>query len=244
MFGSLFGKRKPSADLDFPVVDLHSHMLPGIDDGAANVEESITMLRTFQEMGYRKVITTPHITTGYDNTPEIIRGKLEEVRSAADAAGLTIHIEAAAEYFLDERFMSLVNEGQEILTLGTRKHVLIETAFMTRPIMLVEVVKTLQNLGYRPIYAHPERYTYLQSNWDSVKKIYNSGILFQINAMSLIGYYDNAPRKLAERLIDEGMVSFIGSDCHKPKHAELYKKARESKYFAKALELDIQNNTL
>lgn len=244
MLSFLFGKKSKASDLPFPEVDLHSHMLPGIDDGSSSAEESVEMLRKFQDMGFRKVITTPHITEGYDNTPMIIRGKLEEVRSAAKAAGLTIEVNAAAEYFLDERFINLIDTDQEILTLGTGNYVLIETAFMTRPIMLTETVKKLQSKGYRPIYAHPERYSYLQGNWDTVKKIYDSGILFQINALSLTGYYDGGPRKLAERLIDEGMVSFIGSDCHKPKHAEAYQKARETKYYQKALALDLLNNTL
>jgi tyrosine-protein phosphatase YwqE len=233
MFESFFGKKNADPSFPFPIVDLHSHLLPGIDDGSANIEESITMLKAFQEMGFKKVITTPHITEGYENTPEIIRGKLAEVQSVAEAQGLEIKIEAAAEYFLDEKFIALINEDKEIITLGKNNHVLVETAFMTRPIMIVETVKLLQSKGYRPIYAHPERYQYLQGNWDTVKKIYDSGILFQINAMSLVGYYDNAPRKLAERLIDEGMVSFIGSDCHKPKHTDFYKKARESKYYHK-----------
>lgn len=241
-----FLKPKPKDDeleLELPVVDLHSHFLPGIDDGSSSAEESVTMLRAFQEMGFRKAITTPHVSEGFENTPDIIRGKLEEVRSALTHAGLNIQVEAAAEYFLDEPFLKAVREGGEIMTFGDR-YVLIETAFMTKPIMLIETVKELHKQGYNPIYAHPERYRYLQGSWDVVKQIYDSGILFQVNALSLVGYYDEAPRKLAERLIDEGMVHFVGSDCHKPKHAEAYKKARASKYYRKAVGLQLRNNYL
>lgn len=244
IFSFLTGSSKSKEEeLELPVVDLHSHFLPGIDDGSSSIDETLSMLRSFQDMGFRKVITTPHVSEGFDNSPELIRAKLEEVRSAVNHAGLTIQVEAAAEYFLDENFLSTLREGREILSFGDR-YVLVETAFMTKPIMLVETVKELQAAGYRPIYAHPERYNYLQGNWEAVKQIYNSGILFQVNALSFVGYYDEGPRRLAERLVDEGMVSFIGSDCHKPKHAANYAKARATKHYRKAVQNQILNNWL
>lgn len=246
MFNFLFGKKKKEEDEDLQLItkDLHSHFIPAIDDGSSSVEETLTMLKTFIGMGFSKVITTPHITEGYDNSPETILPGLQTIREAIQKEGLNIQIEAAAEYFLNESFFKMCQEdSKDLLSFGDR-YILIETAFLNRPIILNETVKVLQSLGYNPIYAHPERYQYLQGNWDLVKKIYETGIMFQINALSIGGYYDDGARKLAERLIDNQMVHFVGSDCHKPKHAEAYKKVRESNYYKKACQLNLFNQYL
>lgn len=242
-----FGKKSNADDADLPAItaDMHSHFLPGIDDGSKDLEESVTMIGLFAGMGFKTLVTTPHVLTGfYDNTPAIVNGKLEEVRKAVADRGIDIRLFAAAEYFCDEHFTAKVADNEELLSFGTNKYVLIETGFLNEPVNMVDIFSQLRLQGYSPILAHPERYTYFNTNFQKCVKHFQAGALFQINALSLAGYYDKPAQKMAEWLIDQGMVHFVGSDCHKPKHAELYRQVRSTKYYQKLRELPLHNHNL
>lgn len=222
--------------------DIHSHLLPAIDDGSKSYEESITLLKRFISLGYKKVITTPHIMSDfYRNTPEIIQSKLQKLREKIRENKLEIQVEAAAEYYMDDWFIRQVNKKEPLLTFDDR-YLLFETSFMSKPKQFFEVIFKLQTQGYKPVMAHPERYTYLQGNFDLAEKIHSKQILLQINLNSLDGYYGKSAQKLAEKLIDKGMVSFAGSDCHGERHMACLEKVQKKKYYQKLKKLSMMNN--
>lgn len=244
---SFFKKKKQEPEQEIiPLrVDMHSHVLPGIDDGAANMEESLSMIKGFVEMGYQKLIMTPHIMEDYyRNTPEIILSKLDEVRKATAEAGLSIELEAAAEYYLDEFMMARIEREEPLLTFGD-KYVLVETSYMNACPFLSNAVYQLRLQGYKPVLAHPERYVYLFEDWgEAVRMKEEYGLIFQVNLNSLTGYYSKDSMILADKFIQHGMVTFFGSDCHKARHQDVMRNALRTRAYAKAMEQGIANNWL
>ena len=204
----------------------------------------MTMIRTFAQRGYTKLITTPHIIQDfYNNSPETILPALELVRAAIKAEGLPIELHAAAEYFLDEAFIERVDTNEPLLTFGTN-YVLFETAFLNEPVYLRDVIFKLILAGYKPVFAHPERYQYLFGKMDRLEEIYDSGALLQINLLSLLGYYNKPAQDIAEWLIDKEMVAFAGTDCHKPKHQEAMQALAKNKHYNKLLTQPLRNHGL
>lgn len=250
-FSKLFGSNLPPADslaLAALGTDMHSHLLPGLDDGAETVEHSVELLRQLQALGYRKLIMTPHVMGDfYRNTPESIRGALVALRKAAAAAGITgIELEYAAEYYLDESFGRRLENNEPLLTFGGEQRlVLFETSYINEPFNFNETVFNLLAAGYRPVLAHPERYTYLYGRFEELARIREQGVLLQVNLNSLTGYYSAGAKRVAEKLIDEGLVDLLGTDTHHLKHLDtLRSKVLISPYLAKALALPLLNNTL
>ena len=216
MIGSIFSKKKKFEGL-LSTTDLHSHLLPGIDDGVQSIEESLEVIKGFVNLGFKKLVTTPHVMHDfYRNDATIILSKLEEVRTAVSKESLAIEIEAAAEYYLDEYFLSQVNSKSNLLTFGDN-YVLFELSFMTKPLTIKEAVFSMQTNGYKPVLAHAERYLYYHDSIKDLQELANNGVLLQLNLLSLSGYYSKAVKKMANKLIDLGIISFIGSDCHNPK---------------------------
>lgn len=198
-------------------VDIHSHLLPGLDDGVSSYEESIEMLTIFQELGYRKVITTPHVMgDSYKNTPEIILEAVKGLQEKVIEAGLTIQVQAAAEYYADEYFEKYLDEGN-LLTFGDN-HFLVETAFMSRADNFFNLMFKAQSAGYKPVLAHVERYMYLHGKPNDYQDLWDRGLLFQVNLGSLVGHYGPEVRDAAQMLLSTGKVHLLGSDAHKPKH--------------------------
>ncbi len=225
-------------------VDIHSHLLPGIDDGSQSMEETLSLVKAFYELGYRKLVTTPHVMSDiYRNTPAIISGKLTDVRHALSDASIEVDIEAAAEYYLDESLISAVHSDEPLLTFGDR-YLLFETNFLSEPLHLKEFIFQASTRGYKLILAHPERYAYLHHDMDKVEDLLNRGVQFQINISSITGLYSKPVRQLAVRLIEKGWVHWLGSDCHQAHHVELIREALSSKYMKKALNLPLLNNSL
>lgn len=218
-----FFKKKeilPPFDLSKIGVDIHSHLIPGIDDGAQSMDHSIAMLSKFQELGYSKVITTPHIMTdSFPNTRESILGGLEKVREEIKKVGLTIQIDAAAEYYFDETFMKKIKE-KDLLTFGGN-HVLVEFGFHNQPQYADEMFFELLSNGYKPVVAHFERYLYYIGSLDQALKWREKGVNIQLNINSLTGHYGPDIKKQAERMIDEVCFDFVGTDCHRIEHLML-----------------------
>ncbi|PWJ36096.1 tyrosine-protein phosphatase [Sediminitomix flava] len=244
----LFKKKKNVKTLgEVPAlqVDVHSHLIPGIDDGAANLEESIEMIKTFSNMGFRKIITTPHVMEDYfKNSPEIILNGLDQLRNEVYRQGIDIRIEAAAEYYLDEFFIKKLKNEEELLTIGEEKYILFETSYMTANAFLDEAIFLMQSQGLKPIMAHPERYVYLYGNYERLKSFHERGVLLQVNALSFLGYYSKDAQKVAQQLSDDGLIAFVGSDCHKAKHLEWYQKLESDYYYQKTLKDGVLNNSL
>lgn len=212
-------------------VDIHSHLLPGIDDGSSSLEQSLEMIKIFEQMGYQKLITTPHIMGDfYRNTPEIIREKLTQLQDYLRKHHVKLTIEAAAEYYLDEWLIQKLKNNQELLTFGSN-YLLFETGFMAPPKQLFEVIFEMQAQGYQPVFAHPERYNYLQDDFEMLHKMVDRGVLLQLNLNALHGYYGKPAKELAEKIIDRQWVSFLGTDCHKIGHLQhLHKSFKESSF--------------
>jgi tyrosine-protein phosphatase YwqE len=233
---SLFRKtlKKPTFNFNTIGVDMHSHILPGIDDGAATLQESIALVIKLKDLGFHKLIATPHIMADlYPNTTEIIEQALAILHEEVEKQRIQIQIEAAAEYFFDETFETKIEEGR-LLTFGDG-FLLFELSYVNQPNHLADVVKKLIQKGYKPILAHPERYLYLQQSLDDFNRIKDYGCYFQLNTLSLMGHYNKQIQKVAEYLIDHNLVDFIGSDIHRIKHADVLEKALYHPHLAKLL---------
>jgi protein-tyrosine phosphatase len=227
------------------VTDMHSHILPGLDDGAVDIEQSLSLIESLMGMGYKKLIATPHIMGDfYKNTPDGIRKKLAEVRLAVAERKWNIEIDAAAEYYLDEWFVERLRNEEPLLTFGDKRHLLFETSFINPPAQLNEAIFAMQAQGYKPVLAHPERYMYFFENFERLRDLHANGILLQLNINSLMGYYSLPAQIIAEKLIDLKMVSFAGTDCHTSKHIKALHTARSKKYYDKLISCELQNNFL
>lgn len=242
---SRFKRKKPLDPIDLGLIgtDMHSHLIPGIDDGSPEMAATIAMLRHFKDLGYKKVITTPHIMSDYyRNTTEIIREGCAAVRAEIAKRGLEIDFDAAAEYYLDDHFDRLI-DNNDLLTMGDRM-VLFELPFMAAPDMMKSVLFKLQMAGYRPVLAHPERYTYWHKETHRYRELVDRDVYLQLNINSLTGAYGLGVQKCAEWLVDQGLVSFAGSDCHHPGHLEMLTEARTTPHLHKLIESGALKNSL
>lgn len=237
-------RKNKTADPAPLLVDMHSHLLPGIDDGVSTMEEAEEIIVHLIAMGYERIITTPHVMSdAYRNTPEGILGRLEELTAHLRSKNINIPVSAAAEYYLDESLFKMIETNAQLLTFGDR-YLLFETNFITEPFNLKEFIFLATTKGYRLILAHPERYLYLQNNLPKIQDLLDRGVLMQMNISSLTGYYSRPVQQMAFKLIDRGMIHWLGSDCHHLQHAHLMREAKGLRYFRKALTLPLLNNSL
>lgn len=179
----------------------------------------------------------------FPNTPEIILKKLEEVKTAAASENIPIKIEAAAEYYMDELFLEKLDKNFPLLTFGG-KYLLFETSYINEPAFLRDGIFKISSLGMVPVLAHPERYVYIHNNVSILDDLIERGALLQLNINSISGYYSKPAKKIAQMLIENKLISFLGSDCHNRRHIEVLKKSIGSKYFLKAAESGMMNNLL
>ncbi|WP_395059679.1 tyrosine-protein phosphatase [Flavobacterium sp.] len=199
-------------------IDIHSHLLPGIDDGAQTIDDTQFLLDSLKNMGMSNFITTPHIFNGFwDNSKDKIQALELETNLNLNN---NVPFKAAAEYLMDDHFVSLFQK-KEILTLKDN-YVLVEMSYLNPPIQLFDIIFDLQVAGYKPVLAHPERYTFYHNNFDQYLKLKNAGCLFQINLPSTVGYYGAAVAQTAEKLLKKGLIDFVGSDVHHKKHIESF----------------------
>jgi tyrosine-protein phosphatase YwqE len=210
----LFSSKK-TALTDFSSVqaDMHSHLIPGIDDGAKTIHDSLQLIRRMHELGFSKMIITPHIQGEfYKNTPEIISEGLATLKETVNAEGIPVEMEAAAEYLLDDAFEEKLKTGN-LMTFG-EKYILVEVSYYSPHPDLKNIVFNLQVDGYKVILAHPERYSYWFKDFSKYEDLKDRGVFFQLNTVSLAGHYPEPVKKMAEKLIEKGMIEFIGSDMH------------------------------
>lgn len=247
-FRKIFGGNEQVAPASLAALgaDMHSHVLPGLDDGAETLEKSLELVEALMAKGYTKLIMTPHIMGDfYKNTPEGIREKLNLLQAAVHEKGWNIQLEFAAEYYLDEWFVRRLEDNEPLLTFGgDKKYLLFETSYINEPSFLKAVVFEMLSAGYKPVLAHPERYTYLYSKFDELKTLHEAGVLMQLNLNSLGGYYSEGAKRVAEKLIDAKMVHLVGTDTHSMKHIHFMQKAVSSKYFGKLMQLPLLNPQL
>lgn len=224
---NLFSRSKKivaeKADFSLLKTDMHSHLIPGIDDGSPDITTSLRLIRGMADLGYSKLITTPHIMWDmYKNTREGILEKLEVLRAAVKEQGWAIEIHAAAEYFLDEHVEQLVKKNEPLLTVSGNM-VLTEFSLAFPSHSLKDILFDMQMQGYQPIIAHPERYIYLEHNKEFYDELKDIGCLFQLNLLSLGNHYGKSVHELANYLIKKGYYDFIGTDLHHVRHLEALK---------------------
>lgn len=220
---SFFRKKSitPASAPVFPFdTDMHSHILPGIDDGSPDIETSLQLVRGLYSLGIRKAVATPHIIADlYRNTPETIHAALLLLNEAVVKEGIDIEITAAAEYMLDDYFMKLVRTGKKLLTIH-KNIVLTEQSYATPSGNLNEISFELMTAGYRPIMAHPERYVFYQGKFDEFHHLKDMGFLLQVNLLSLTGYWGKGVTKAARYLFENNLVDFVATDLHHDRHLQ------------------------
>jgi len=204
-------------------VDIHSHLLPAIDDGAQSMEESLELINALEKIGFTKLITTPHIMSHkFPNTMTTITTTLEKLKQKLQEENINLEIESAAEYYMDEHFFQLL-ERKEILTFG-ENYLLFEHSYGIKPQNYESLVFEIAVAGYKPVLAHPERYLFMHKDFQLYERLREQGVYLQLNLNSLSGYYSKPVQKVAQKLIDRGLISFIGSDMHHTKHLQHFEK--------------------
>lgn len=224
MFSKLLDKfKKKDFNLEnFYTTDLHSHLIPAIDDGVKTLDESIEIIKNMKELGYKKIITTPHIMSHrFPNKKKTILSGYELVKEELLRQNIDIQLEVAAEYYYDESFLEKIRK-KSLLTIGDN-YVLFELSYTTRPFGLEQVAYELLENGYKPILAHPERYTYYSNSLESYDSLKDMGLLFQINLNSLNSFYGKKPKIAAQYLVNNSLVDFVGSDIHSMKYFNSFK---------------------
>lgn len=201
-------------------VDIHAHWLPGIDDGAKSVEESIALLQRAYELGLTTVVATPHVYKEYyPNTQQTIQTSATTLKNALKTHELPVTLHVAAEYYLDEHFEALLAHG-DLLTFGNSHHVLVEQGFVGPTPNLFELMYQIQLKGMQPILAHPERYVYYWEEKNVLEDLHDRGVLFQLNLLSLTGHYGKVAKELGLWLAKQGMIDLVGTDTHRMEHLE------------------------
>lgn len=217
---SFFKKRSPAITGVVQALrcDLHSHLIPGIDDGSPDMGTSLRLIRGLHDLGYQRIVTTPHVNADvFPNTPDVIRAGETAVIDQLRSQGIGVGFRAAAEYLIDDGFLRALTADQPLLTLKD-KLVLVELSFAVPAINLKDILFQLQLRGYQPVLAHPERYLYFAANKGWYDQLRDTGCWFQLNLLSFAGYYGPEPRRLAEHLVKKQYVEFLGSDLHHERH--------------------------
>ena len=246
-FLGLFGRKKeplvPLRELGL-TCDMHSHLIPDVDDGAKTLDDSVNLAKGLLRLGYKKLIITPHFMTGfYNNTADGVKEKLETLKAELARQSVDIDVSVAAEYYIDYDFMNDLSV-KPMLTIGD-KRLLFECSFTNQHRNFDETVFEMQINGYKPVLAHPERYTYWHGSTSLMHEYHDRGIMFQINILSILGAYSPGTTKAARTLIDEGLCDFIGTDLHNAAQlAAIEKAVIPESLFIKLKSANLLNNTL
>lgn len=201
---------------------MHSHLIPGVDDGAESIETSLSLIQGLLSLGYKRIITTPHIRPDYfPNTREDLLERFADLKAAVKAAGIEVELACAAEYFVDYDFEATLEDNDLLKFSGN--HVLIEISTFSPPPNLHETLFKLRIKGYQPILAHPERYVFF-TKMEDFQKLKDFGCLFQLNILSLTGHYGKAVKDLANQLLKKDMIDLLGTDCHHQRHIDSLQK--------------------
>ncbi len=213
--------------------DMHNHILFGIDDGSKTLENSLLMARRFVDLGYSKVIATPHIMSNYyPNNRETISEKRDLLNQALIENQIPLELEFAAEYYIDEYFLEKLMNREPLLTFNGN-HVLVETSFLNRPVFFSKIMFELRTLGYIPVFAHPERYIYFHENYSQIDEVLELGVKLQINLLSLVGFYSPMVKKMAHWMVQNDKYNFLGTDAHNLDQMKVLTEVYQSKIFSK-----------
>lgn len=232
---NLFRRRPKEQTKLFYNTDMHCHILPYVDHGAQTIDDSLAMLRAEIDMGISRVVCTSHVTAEtFENTPETLSAAFEKLKAAVKEEGLPVELMLSAEYRIDEYWNKEYAAGHVLPMPG--KYLLLENSFIQELIGIDELMFELQVKGYRTILAHPERYRYYHGRHERYEKLHSMGVIFQLNILSLAGYFGSAPRTEALWLIEHDMCSMLGSDMHNLDHADIIKDYINSREWHKLIE--------
>ncbi|MGG5901826.1 tyrosine-protein phosphatase [Sphingobacterium daejeonense] len=232
-WNNLFGgykKAEPSYKnrLNWVGWDIHNHILPGIDDGSPDVEESIKLINGLKELGIHNSVSTPHVMAGvHNNTPETIKAAHGKLNDYLKSNAIDFKLNYSAEYMIDDQIDQWIETDK--LCLIADKYMLIEMSYLSESKALFNIIKDIQDRGYQPILAHPERYNYYHNNFKIFREVKDSGCMLQLNLLSISKYYGENVKTCALTLIRAGMYDFVGTDMHHTRHLEAL-KAVVSKY--------------
>lgn len=232
----LGGGSRSNANFSAIACDMHSHLIPAIDDGSQSLEESIVLIEGLHSFGYKKIITTPHIMfPGFENGPETILPGLELLRKELKARNIPVEIDAAAEYYYNEHFFEKIEQNDLMCFSGNK--VLFELPTMNAPIDLRETVFKLTSNGYVPVLAHVERYPYLyEHGLDEFEYLRSMGVLLQVNIGTFVGVYKEQLKFIAYKLAEKEMIDLIGTDLHNERHLGYLDKALKDRKFLRLLD--------
>jgi protein-tyrosine phosphatase len=215
--------------------DIHSHILPGLDDGSPDVETSLQLLQSLSDVGIHKFICTPHVIGDmYRNTPETINGALSKLRNAIKQNAMSMEISAGAEYMLDDHFLELLRKKEPLMKL-TKNYILTELSYSTAPEKLEKISFEININNYLPLMAHPERYPYYHKNYDAYFRMKELGFLLQVNLLSLTGYYGKNVAKAAKFILENKLADFVGTDLHHFNHLNVLTDTKSIALFEKYL---------
>ncbi|MBT2562739.1 tyrosine-protein phosphatase [Pedobacter sp. ISL-64] len=211
---NFFSKKNKVTDISWLGVDIHSHILPGIDDGSPDLATSLRFVKSLQELGFDQLIATPHIYQElYPNTKDTIVSAKDLLQQEMDKANVSLKLSAGAEYMVDQDFKM---DGP-LCTLD-QKHLLIEMSYLSESPGISQTIFDIEIKGYQPVLAHPERYTFYFRDKSRLKRFKEKGCLFQLNLLSILGYYGKDVKQLAEALLKDKMYDLAGTDMHHDKH--------------------------
>ncbi|TCD17333.1 histidinol phosphatase [Pedobacter psychrodurus] len=221
---SFFSKKNKVTDISWLGVDMHSHILPGIDDGSPDVATSVRFVKSLTELGFEQLIATPHIFKElYPNTLESIAKAKVDLQTALNQANISTKLSAGAEYMIDQDF----SLDGHLCTLD-QKHLLIEMSYLSESPGISQTIFDVEIKGYKPVLAHPERYTFYFKDKSRLKRFKEKGCLLQLNLLSVVGYYGKEVKQLAELLLKEKMYDLAGTDLHHDKHLNTLTEAIRS----------------
>jgi protein-tyrosine phosphatase len=196
------------------MIDLHCHILPGLDDGAPDVAVSLEMARMFIDEGVKAVACTPHILPGlYHNSGPQIRTAIEQLRAALAQSDLKLDLVCGSDAHMTPDFVAKLKSGQ-ILSLADSRYVLVEPPHHVAPARLEQFFFEILVAGYVPILTHPERLTWVKAQYGAIQRLAQAGVWMQITAGSLTGDFGRGAQYLAERMLDEGIVHLLATDAH------------------------------
>jgi protein-tyrosine phosphatase len=239
---SIFKKKSSPGAFPFErlKVDMHSHLIPAVDDGSPSVEESVTLIKGMLELGYEKLITSPHVMQDmYPNNPQTLRMGYDEIKRDWEDVPLAF----AAEYFLDDHVSDLLAKDQKLLTIKDNM-VLVEFSFISPPMGYKEMIFELQMKGYQPILAHPERYSYFHRKPREYDELKATGCLFQANILSFSGYYGGSVKDAAEYLVNHNLVELLGTDLHHSRHLGNLRELPFTPALQKLIDRELINSSL
>ena len=235
-----FNRSRPSKYKDFSAIgiDMHSHLIPGVDDGAKDIDDSIELIRGLKELGFSHLITTPHTLQDiHPNTKQTLQQAHALLENHIPEG---IKVDLSSEYYLDDQFQQQMTDNTLIPMSGNR--ILLEFSQISRPQQLEEAIFEIGIKGYQIVLAHPERYLFFHKNFNYFSRLKDMGLELQVNAMSLTKHYGENIKAVAEKLVEKDMIDFIGTDIHHVKHLSTLRQVPETKSFTRLADSGLLKN--